>query len=110
MSPVIYKSVGALGLGRFSDRTQHSESDRMRRACVRSQVTYADIGRETWSAEAKAGPDTGLSQVMVDLTRPVDILPLGELSGNDLTLGGRANRRVRSSVGGTRRCEHLTRG
>ena len=63
MSPVIYKSVGALGLGRFSDRTQHSESDRTRRACVRSQVTYADIGRETWSAEAKAGLDTGLSQV-----------------------------------------------
>jgi hypothetical protein len=51
-------------------------------------VTYADVGRETWRAEARAGPDAGLSPVMVDLTRPVSILSLGELFGNDLMLGG----------------------
>jgi hypothetical protein len=67
---------------------QHSDCDRTRRACIRSQVMYADVGSETWRAEARAGPDTGLSPVMVDLTRPVSILSLGELFGNDLMLGG----------------------
>jgi len=81
VSPVIYKSVGALGLSRFSNRTLHSESDQTRRAGVRSQVTYADAWRKTWRAEAKAGPDAGLSPVSMDLT-----------------LGSRVDRRVRSSV------------
>ena len=79
VSLVIYKSVGVLRLSRFSDRTH--------RACVRSQVTYADVWHKTWRVEAKVGLDAGLSLVSMDLTRLVGVLLLGELSGNDLTLG-----------------------
>jgi hypothetical protein len=51
LSPVIYKSVGTLGLCQETNRTQHSVCDWTRRACVRSQVMYADVGRDTWQVE-----------------------------------------------------------
>jgi hypothetical protein len=46
---------------------------------------------------------------VVDLACQVVVLPLGEMSGSDLTLWSRGDWRVRSLGGGTRCCEHLTR-
>jgi hypothetical protein len=42
--PVRPVSGSSRARSRSSDRTLHSKSDWMRRACVRSQVTYADVG------------------------------------------------------------------
>jgi hypothetical protein len=56
---------------RSSDRTLNSKSDQIRRACVRSGVTYADIGHETWRAEENKGSDDGLHPVRLDLTCPI---------------------------------------
>ena len=71
VSPVNYKSVGALGLCLETNRTHHSNCDRMRRACVRSQVTYANVGRETWCVEEENRPDAGLSLVEMHLMSPI---------------------------------------
>ena len=44
------------------------------------------------------------------LTHSIMVLVLGELSGNDLTLVGRVDRRVRLSIGGSRGSVDLTQG
>jgi hypothetical protein len=70
---VIFKGVGMLELCLEINQMQHSVCDQMRRACVWSQVTYADVGRETWRAEEKKGSDAGLRPVEVHLTRLITV-------------------------------------
>ena len=64
------------GVASGPDRTLVEARDRTRRACVRSQVTYADVGRETWRVEEKNGSDAGLRPVEVHLTRPIVVWAL----------------------------------
>ena len=44
---------------------------------------YNDISTKSIGREAALGPDTRARQVDVDLTRPVSVLSLWELSGSD---------------------------
>jgi hypothetical protein len=85
---VNFKGVGVLELCLEIDRTQDSVCDQTHRACVRSQVTYANVGCETWRAEVKKGSDAGLRPVEVHLTRPITVWALWNLFGSDLMCGG----------------------
>ena len=67
----------------MNDRTLNSVCDRMRRAYVRSQVTYADV----CIFASQRGPDLGLRPAAYERTRPVTDFPLWMLTGSDLTLG-----------------------
>ena len=66
---------------RSSDRTLHGKSDRTRRACVRSVMTYADVAYRV----DQRGSDAEASPVTRDRTRPITKQRLGELSVNDRT-------------------------
>ena len=48
-------------------------------------MTYADIGFAGARREEERGSNAGARQVNVDLTHPVSVLPLWELSGSDRT-------------------------
>jgi hypothetical protein len=82
-----------------------ASGDLTRQWCVLLPMMYVDAS----CFVKKWGVDAGAHPVRVDLTRPVTVLTLGELSGNDLRLGGRVDRRVRSSIGGTHGSIDLTR-
>jgi hypothetical protein len=78
------------------------------RACVGSQVTYADVESETWRAEERKGSDATVRPVAVDLTRLIKKIWLWMLTGNDLTLGSHGEQRVRSWHGLGARERNLT--
>jgi hypothetical protein len=79
----------------------------MHRACVRSQVMYADVGGVGVGTRAQSWSDAGLRLVVQELTCPVTFGQIWIRS--DLTCGGWTDRRVWSHVGSARCCEHLTR-
>ena len=58
------------------------------------KVMYANISREALACRGEEGPDSGLGPVTPKRTRPATKNHLWMLTGNDLMLGYRGERRV----------------